>query len=144
VPECATTTSPTAAWYWRSTPRTSSGSAVSAKAVNPRRSQNRKDRPVSPDLLSVIEHDLGIREHVLDVDHVALEHRTADRRAALRDVHAFPDQVHVLGSEARGCGDTVHTVHQPRDVAVVGATQTNGPIDHGLQPGINAPASPSP
>ena len=40
VPSCARISSPIAAWYSRSTPITSSGSAVSVKAVKPRRSRN--------------------------------------------------------------------------------------------------------
>ncbi len=38
VPSCSTISAPIAAWYSRSTPITSSGSAVSVKAVKPRRS----------------------------------------------------------------------------------------------------------
>ena len=40
VPSCASTMRPSAAWYSRSTPMTSSGSAVSEKAVKPRKSVN--------------------------------------------------------------------------------------------------------
>src|SRR5438132_1625309 len=40
VPSWARTSLPISAWYSRRTPMTSSGSAVSAKAVNPRRSRN--------------------------------------------------------------------------------------------------------
>ena len=40
VPSCARISAPIAAWYSRSTPITSSGSAVSVKAVKPRRSRN--------------------------------------------------------------------------------------------------------
>ena len=39
VPSCASTSPPIAAWYSPSTAITSSGSAVSVKAVNPRRSR---------------------------------------------------------------------------------------------------------
>ena len=41
VPPLATASAPTAAWYCRSTPSTSSGSAFSANAVKPRMSANR-------------------------------------------------------------------------------------------------------
>ena len=40
VPSCSRMSRPISAWYSRSTPMTSSGSAVSAKAVKPRRSRN--------------------------------------------------------------------------------------------------------
>ena len=40
VPSCASTMRPSTAWYSRSTPITSSGSAVSENAVKPRRSVN--------------------------------------------------------------------------------------------------------
>ena len=63
VPPWATTSSPTMPWYSRSTPSTSSGSAVSAKAVNPRRSQNSavisRRCPVRSDLPSSLDSMLA-------------------------------------------------------------------------------------